>query len=586
MSKETFIEQFFKNLSHSTNESSSAEGKSEGSESSTGAASSRKSRNPQAVLSPKEVMERLRVQFYPTSKQNIYWVDFQGSRFLFQFAADTLTVSLDNILACTYEETVKAAMVANDINSDFSKWSCYLRDAPNGRSEKPVRVCLSHFFSLRGSAQSVVRFIRSVLVDAFTVSRDFCLRFEEFRMDEQSLTELLGKKDFINKLELAKRMMEAGDYDAVDQETPSDESLKPCSLVAQYVRSGLGEIVSLQVITDQTMEVIGEAEKAKEFDLRSYVRSHPSREEITSITLIMHFEMQDVIAHLTKLPSSSSRSLFFRLNVIASGTAIESIQSNQVVGGSCRTTVEIRLTSPREDYWEAKYMVGEVVGLHGNPKEAKLTPEQLLLVTALHPTVQDDLYWAMKFYNENCLFQSLFYMHRIFQQLNRLRSAYPEEVKQLPDIALYMGSIYLRLKMDDRAYYYLDKARENATLDSLEMYISCLCRLKDSNAIRIIKECLRSLADESLDKEENNPEYKFYLFLKRHLVRMYLYESRFSMAEEILNQMMRDGEESEFAMRNLLYIKEQMTECEASRLKSAVHHPKNQKPEDSVDGKE
>ena len=530
-----------------------------------------------AVMTPQEILEALNVQIYDDGGDGYYLVGFQGGVFIFNFTETSLTVLYNDVEECTYADSIKAVMIANDINGDYSAWSCYLRTLKNGKSEKPIKVCFSQLFPLSGDSRATIGFIRSVLLNAFTVAREFRSRFQEAIANDSSLGTLLNQRDFTNKLELAKRLMEVGNWDEVGEEQPDAKSLKLAALAELFADTEFGTPLSLQVIADKEVQNYTEVKDIEEFDIRNFVRNHPRGKELESISLIVCFEKQDLIVHLKKMAGSTPKSLFFLMNVMRSGVDTDQFRNNHT-SVSCRTTVEIRLTTEQEDYWEVKYMVEDAKDKYTQHRESELSDEQKMLLINLRPTIQDDLYWGMKFYTQKCWFQSLFYLQRLYYNLVRLSRINPDESKVLTDVCIYIGMIYSQLKLHDRAYYYFDKGREQDSIFSAECYINCLCNLKDNTVIEFINNSLKVVNEHRNDDSFMDKYYDFYLFLKRKLVHAFVFEMRLKEAEDLLLQMIDDDENVEYAQHKLEYVrrkrKEMFQQLRNKHKKNTLHKSK------------
>ena len=509
----------------------------------------------QPVVSPHELMKALGVEIYNDAGDDYYLVGFQGGVFVFNFTNDCLTAMYNDVAECTYSESIKAAMIANDINGDYSAWSCYLRTMKDGKAEKPIKVCFSQLFFLRGTVKSVSDFVRSVMINAFTVARDFRTRFQEALSNDKSLSSILNNRDFVNNLELAKRHMEAGDWDDEKDAVFDPIPLKVKSFVEMFSDTEFGAPSSLQIVAGTQLDTVNGGEQVNAFDIRSYILNHPQCNELESVTVTVFFELQNLVIHLKKMPGSTAKSLFFMMSVVRSGVETDMFRTSHT-SVSFRTTVEIRLTTQQDDYWEVKFMVQDAQDKYAQHRESELTDEQKMLLIYLHPTIQDDLYWGMKYYNKHCMVQALFFFQRLQYNLLRMAQTYPDEAKLLLDTYLYIGVIYNQMKLYDRAFYYLNKAVEGESVYASESYINCMCGLKDGRVIDFIKDQLRAVSSMLDDDKTFDSYYKYYKFLRRKLVQSLMFEYRMTEAEKYLKQMVEDGDDVDFALSKLENIKE------------------------------
>lgn len=561
MSKDSFLSRAFNSLFHSQTHLRSDESQTkQGNDVSNNIS-----------FTPTNVMKALGVEILENGKDGYYLVGFQGGVFVLFFQDDRLNVMYNDVLTCSYSDSVKASLIANEINSAYSVWSCYLHISNHESDKSPIKVCFSQMFPLTGNFKVTTEFIHGVMSSAFSIGRDFRERFKKAQDDKSNLTNILNRKDFVNKLELAKRLIEVQNFEQIKDEMPPASYLRIETLADLFDDTEFGSPQSLKIITNDQLEIIRTSDEVVNFDIRAYVRNHPKREDIEHITLITTFYKQDLIISLKKMPGSSSKSLFFALNIMRSGVEDDIITHNRSLI-SCRDTIEIRLTTEQEDYWEVKYMLDEARDKHAKNDFSSLTDEQKMLLIQLAPNIQDDLYWGFKFFNEDCLFQSLFYFKRVYYHYSASGKRSKRDNDILGDISLYIGIVYCQLKRYELAYYYLDKSPKYDSILASEWYINCLCSLNDSQAYRYIKHMLesvnRNIEDNDVRVEDNQDFFSYYQFLKRRLVHVLIHDSRLTEAENLISQMLERKENIEFCQREQEVIRN-------IRLREAQEREKN-----------
>ena len=550
-----------------------------------------------SLFTPANVMRALGVEILEDGGEGYYLVGFQGGAFVFYFDDNKLNVMYNDVVECSFTDSVKAAFVANDINGEYAVWSCYMRASKRGSTEKPIKVCFSQMFSLAGNFKETTEFIHGVLSSAFTVGREFKERYKQALNDDSNLANTLNKRDFMNKLELTKRLIEVGNFDEYGDEMPPSNYLCVDSLAGLFDDTQFGEPLSLQVLSDGVLDKIEGPSDVENFDLRSYIRNLPNREHVENVTVVAVFEKQNLILNLKKMPGSTNKTLFFMLNVLRSGIEADLFSRNQSAV-SFRATVEIRLTSEQEDYWEVKYMIDEAKDKHSKNDISSLTEEQKMMLIQIAPNVQDDFYWGIKYFNEDCWYQSLYYFKRIYYNYCRQDATHKRNQEMVADISLYLGITYYHLKMYDRAYYYLDRSRKYDSILASEWYVNCLVSMKDPMAFQYVKKMLENVA---LDLEETNGHlrketedefYKYYLFLKRKIVQIMIADYRFRDAEDLLRRMIENNENVDFSkheLDNLRKIRKEQAE-EAKRrqeeLQQHLHQHKDAPKTVEVDSKQ
>ena len=514
----------------------------------------------QSSFTPEKILQALHVEVLEKGDDGYYMVGFQGGVFMFFFEKERLNMMYNDILECNYMDSVKASLVANDINSAYSVWSCYLRYATEENT--PVKVCFSQMVFLLGDFKQTIRTIYSLLTSVFALSRDFKERFKMFQDDQTDLTTLLNQKDFVHKLEVAKRQIELEGFDNLKEEMPPTWYLQIETLSELFEDSFFGSPKSLRIIQGNEVELVEGADAVTKFDIRAYIRNHPSPENLDNLTFIAAFQMQDLIVNLKQMPGSSKNSLFFSMNVMRSGVEEDTItQNNSNV--SFRDTVEVRLTTEQSDYWEVKYMLDEAREKASKGDVGNLNEEQKMLLIQLTPRLQEDLYWGFKYFNEDCMHQALFYFKRIYHHF-RLHQKKDFDKQFRGDISLYLGIIYSRLKRFELAYYYLNHANKYESIIASEWFVNCLCNLHASSTATVIARMIKNITlhieksdiSESLRKEY----YKFYLFLQRRMAQTFISNSLYDEAENLLNQMIEDDENVEFCQEELERIQQLRSE--------------------------
>jgi tetratricopeptide (TPR) repeat protein len=221
------------------------------------------------------------------------------------------------------------------------------------------------------------------------------------------------------------------------------------------------------------------------------------------------------------------------------------------------TLLEVRLTDAEQDYWEAKYMIDEAMDKSKSGQMNDLSDEQRLVLAIVQPSLQLDLYWGKKFYNKQCYFQALYHFNRVFENLRKNCNSWNDNVRNLYDeISYYIGFIYTDLKMYDRAFYYLWPAQSNGDINATYEFVNCLCNMKDVGAKGYISSKAKEVT-ELMNKSEEEVErlLPLYNFLRRRYVYALIDREELDEAEEMLNEMIKEEQDLEFANGELEYIK-------------------------------
>ena len=522
------------------------------------------------VHTPDKIFEALGVEVKDkkeneNSTKAYYWVAFQGGHFCFTFTKDSKWVDIHfyNFYDCKYEHINKALMVANSINYNKRGWCCNLSMSGNETSEKPLSATLSCTFATNGSLAQIKQSLKELMELAFHIARDYCAELDEaIKKDEEKNEAFFTDRTFHNNIARIQWMKTMNKLGEETEENADSSALSVNRLVKLFDNADFGCLQSLRVVNGQEVETITDISTIKAFDIREYVRQRPDASTIESINLTFGFEHQELFVNLTKAKASTDKSLIFVVNIIRSGSELDTQMDNRIPFSS-RTMMEVRLTDEDKDYWEAKYMVDEAMDLAKNGRTEELTSEQRLVIAHTNPTVQADLYWGKKFYNNHCYFQALHHFNQVFAYLKNNPNNWSTEIENLYcEICFYIGFIYNDLGMYDRAFFYLYIA-QRSRIDGTQEFINCLCNMKDLGA----KSYIHSQAEEVMkqmrkSEEETGRLTPLYNFLRRRYAYVLIDRGELDDAEQMLNDMIADEQDVEFARGELEYIKERRRSAE------------------------
>ena len=403
--------------------------------------------------------------------------------------------------------------------------------------------------------------IRKDLIDVFPLERQIIEKLEEVIQSQLPIDDFLGHQEFTRKIEFLKLNRVINNLNDSLPEFPQDTQLSVKALMNIFGDTVFGEILSMQVISDNKLDFISNTDKIREFNLRNFMKESTEHRSIEDITFIVNCKFQNLIINLKKHNTSTERTLYYNLNVMRSGTNSDlySLGHSTV---SLRSLLEVRLTSKRDDYWEAAYIVNDAIAKQQEGKDDELTDEQKTLLSAIDPTYRQMLYWAKKYFNQGCYLQALYHLHKI-----RSTICNPKERKEIDDdfvyqIHYYIGVIYYQLKMYNKAYYYLDIARKQLTYETSEFYIRCLMQINAEQAEDFIQQMMGKI---NFDVGEDAKEqlYAYYCFLCRSLADCMQKQLKYDEMENLLKQMIDKNIDPNFARERL----ESLSQTRGKRMK-------------------
>lgn len=493
-----------------------------------------------------------------------YWVDYQGGHFCIIFYNDSkwADIHFNNFCDCKFEHLNKALMIANSINYKNRGWCCNLSMSGDETSEKSLSATLSYTFSTNGSLAQIKQSLETMMQLVFYIARDFRAQLDEaIKKDEEKNEAFFTDRAFHNNIARI-QWMAMNKREEKREENSDSSALSVNRLVRLFDNADFGCLQSLRIVCGEEVKMVTDISAIEAFNIREYIRQRPDAATIESINLTFGFEYQELFVNLTRTKASTDKSLIFVANIVRSGSELDKQMDNRIAFSS-RTMLEVRLTDEDKDYWEAKYMVDEAMDLVKNGHLNELTDEQQLVVAHTAPSVQADLYWGKKFFNNHCYFQALYHFNRVFSRLKNNPDNWDEKIGNLYcRVAFYIGFIYDDLGMYDRAFYYLFIV-QGKSIDGTQEFINCLCNMKDVGAKGYIHDWVEEMMKQMKKSEEEAERLTpFYYFLRRRYVYVLIDRNEWDDAERMLNDMITDEQDVEFAKGELEYLKEMRKNAE------------------------
>ena len=488
-----------------------------------------------------------------------YVIAYQGGYFTFTLSKGSrwMDIAYLGFERCKYEYLNKVLMVVNNLNYQFGGWSCHLSLSSDEKEERPLSINLAYRLVLNGNLNQITDSLKQLLEQAFFVSRDFSAQLKEkISKQEEVDDEFFNSKTFNHKISYIQRLKETDHLDGLHEEFTDSSVLSINRLITYFNNADLGCLRDMRIIKDNQVDEINDLDEIQAFDIREYIRQQPDVASIKSISFVFGFERQELLINLTKQNGSTESSLFYNVNIVCSGSELNDYMDNRFPS-HVHTLLEVRLTDAEQDYWEAKYMIDEAMDKSKSGQMNDLSDEQRLVLSIVQPSLQLDLYWGKKYYNKQCYFQALYHFNRVFENLRKNCNSWNDNVRNLYDeISYYIGFIYTDLKMYDRAFYYLWPAQSNGDINATYEFVNCLCNMKDVGAKGYISSKAKEVT-ELMNKSEEEAErlLPLYNFLRRRYVYALIDREELDEAEEMLNEMIKEEQDLEFANGELEYIK-------------------------------
>lgn len=488
---------------------------------------------------------------------NSYIVGFQGGNFLFRYRSETDEADLyyPRFETVPYGQFMLASFVANRMNVRYSGWTCYLTFDADSPNEKPATVALSYRASLMGDPRLVAKQLGNVMRKAFHIARDFSEELAKEEKEHDDFAQTFLNNDFNNRIALVRNQLEIGHGELKEEPQLDEHTLCIAVLLSLYEDVDWGEVKQMRVLVGNRCELLTKADEIKAFDIQAYIKQHHQEVDLSELILCLNFEHGGLLIDLTRANGCTEKVLYYRMTLDRVGDVFDQDTLNPDAYTK-RSLVEISLTSDREDYWEAKYMIDDAFDKQEGNKYSELSDQQKAVLAYADASIQKDLYWGQKFYNARCYYQALYYFRRIYayhsRQWSQLSAVQKDNYYQ---ISFYLGFVYMELGLKEKAYYFLNNARKSDSIVCAEEFVNCLCNLNDPFAIDHIQKYL-TYVSEMLEDDADENLILFFRFLNRRLAYILINLHRFDEAEQLLNRMIEEGEDVDFARSELDYLNE------------------------------
>lgn len=501
----------------------------------------------------KEILCKIGVQL-TYANENEYTFNYQGGTFLLSYkpsitAADLIYPNFEEI---AYQDFSTAATSANSMNLRYGGWTCYLLANTSGEKEKPISANMSYRVSLLGSEEEIIGMLCTVMQSVFPITREFSADFEKERRRDDDRDMSFLSSDFDNKVSFIRNKLVTSNGELQEQEQVEEGTLVIGSLLKLYEGVNIECMKSMRIVKGNEVERWDDVQKILEFDLQAYLKQTGADEAPAEVVVLLELERDSFIVSLNRAAGCTDKSLYY--NMTMERTWYEVFHQQDSIFK--QNLIEIRLTSANDDYWEAKYMIDEAKDKAKEGRYGDLTDVQQGILSFTNPTIQTDLYWGKKYFLANCHYQSLAYFRRIYNFCRSNWKELTDEQKGLYyEICFYMGFVYMDLKLREKAFYFLYTAKNANNIESAQEFINCLANINDPFTVDSIQSYLERTNEVLADNDENEAMIEFHRFLNRRLAYALINRKDWDEAEALLNRMIKNEEDVEFAKMELEYLK-------------------------------
>ncbi len=326
-----------------------------------------------------------------------------------------------------------------------------------------------------------------------------------------------------------------------------------------------GFVAKYLVVNGAGRKEIGGHDAVMEFDLaREVLPADASQFE--PVTLLLGYDdprtpgRERLMSITVNAQGDDKMASYYRLTFclvplpIAPGTPFRDnvgVKSNSVL-------VAVDKVSTQQLIDESNYMWKEATEKLKNGEGDTLTEEQKLICECTDADVAQQIYIGRKFFLAGRYYEALPRLESAFRNLNAIFDSLKGAAREaFFDICYMTGFVYVELKQYDRAMTYLDMVSNLHRITYTEEIINCMVNWGDFRSLDYIDSLLKNLETEGDPEEDAMPNghiLRFIAFLKRRKVFVLVEKREFEKAKTILNSMLDDPENSDYAINELAYI--------------------------------
>ena len=207
---------------------------------------------------------------------------------------------------------------------------------------------------------------------------------------------------------------------------------------------------------------------------------------------------------------------------------------------------------------ESNYMWKEAMEKLKAGDVDNLTDEQKLICECSIANVAQQMYIGKKFFLAGRFYEALprleLAYHDMKSQFDKLKSGQRDAFFE---VCYLIGFIYVELKQYDRAMTYLDMVANLHRITYTEEMINCMVNAGDFRSLNYIEQLITTLEAGDPNDEEALPEphiQRFLAFLKRRKVFVLVEKGEYEKAKTMLNAMLDDPENADYAINELAFI--------------------------------
>ena len=492
------------------------------------------------------------VEYVPEKDQ--YTINYLDAVFIFSFHKNKrVFIAFPHYYSCEADYADACLPVLNEINGEYPWCHYFIKDTQNNE----IGFCCTYFMIFEGTVQMNVSILKRVLTNALTTRPEIIERINRGIEDNNNIPLLLNSTH--GKIHSRRLQMEAQiGLQSLQATSGGNAMLNLKNILAIAPEIDQSTIKRARLITDDDIVEIKEFDPLLNTDIRSYLIQMNEKATLNRLTLLIDLDDESLTFDLKRQSDAcTDTKLYYKM------VGIRNRQSVEIGEPHIDTIIEVNLNAKEgEDEWEYKYMLDEA--REKQSQGTTLTTEQRYALACLDDDIASNIYWGIKYYNNNNKLQALLHLTKALNSIP-IDDGSHGEINLYNSICYNLGSIYIEMEMFDKAYYYLSQLPTDRR-GGVERAISlCMQNMNHKNDVSIVAGYRTSILEKmrrNNDEEDFIYLFEAYTFVNRCYILILLKRNKVEEAKSLLHDMIGADEDTNFAKDFLNMINGENSEQE------------------------
>lgn len=410
--------------------------------------------------------------------------------------------------------------------------------------------------------------LRRAMGDIFRWRNLFSLKYEELKKNSASEGKRDLEKDSANQsreLFIVREQEMIHQDGGPDRHSSAAKAVHLCTLLNSVM--DLTDIVTdkLEIWCEDKRVVHDDPNAIPTFDISEVLIADGGFKAASAMASLTYYDPRDPVKQRRLIMNFSTEgqtveTLYYRVTISIVPLSVES--KGRFSSGERRKLMNSVLLgydlSPNENrLQEFRYLRKEALAKIAAGDSDHLTEEERLIGATENTDLAYLLFNGKVLYQQKRFYEAVLLLEHAFDVMQPALQRAKDDIREVfVSVSYLIGAAYNALGQYRKASYFLQITIPARSIIYTETYINCLVNSGDFRALDIIESWLHGLQSfRENSSEPSAPEITSFMnFLKRRKAFLLVNQRRYGEAEQLLHQLLREPENSNFALHELAYI--------------------------------